>query len=174
MFDVKKIGEKYSETFTFASLPATLAELQALPECSLDSPFKTAALALVALCSYESNINAAFEMLDFLKGPENLSPYEKSFLKDRLAGKQYKVFSFFAGAAPENGYTPSQPYTITVMSNPYSFTNEHWAALYVQSGGADSVRSIKLREKPSTGQWFINEIQCLSDIRVPKEADPWA
>ena len=33
---------------------------------------------------------------------------------------------------------------------------------------------IKLRKKPSTGQWFLNDIQCLADIRVPVEEDPWA
>jgi hypothetical protein len=99
---------------------------------------------------------------------------EKQFLKDRLAGKAYKSFSFFAGAAPENGYTPDKPYSITVSSNPYSFTTENWATVYVKSGGADSLRPVKLRKKPSTGQWFLNEIQCLSDIRLPAEADPWA
>jgi len=46
--------------------------------------------------------------------------------------------------------------------------------MYVTSGGADSPRPIKLRKKPSTGQWFLNEIQCLSDIRTPVAADPWA
>ena len=35
-------------------------------------------------------------------------------------------------------------------------------------------RAIRLRKKPSTGQWFLIEIQCLSDIRVPVETDPWA
>ena len=34
--------------------------------------------------------------------------------------------------------------------------------------------AIKLRKKPSTGQWFLNDIQCLSDIRVPASEDPWA
>ena len=42
------------------------------------------------------------------------------------------------------------------------------------SGGADNPRPIKLRKKPSTGQWFLNDIQCLSDIRVPVAEDPWA
>ena len=66
------------------------------------------------------------------------------------------------------------PYAVSVASNPYSFTNENWAVMHVQSSGADSLRQIKLRKKPSTGQWFLNEIQCLSDIRIPVEADPWA
>ena len=28
--------------------------------------------------------------------------------------------------------------------------------------------------RTATGQWFLNEVQCLSDIRLPKEQDPWA
>ena len=40
------------ETFTFSALPESLAEMQALPEAGLDSPFKTAALTVLALCTY--------------------------------------------------------------------------------------------------------------------------
>ena len=36
-------GRNHSETFTFASLPTNVAELQALPESNLDSAFKTTA-----------------------------------------------------------------------------------------------------------------------------------
>ena len=162
------------ETFTFEKLPENVTELKALPEAEMDTPYKTAALAVAALCRYEADEGAMHEMLDHLKGPEPLSNMEKQFLKDRLAGKAYKSFSFFAGAAPENGYTPDEPYSITVSSNPYSFTTENWATVYVKSGGADSPRPVKLRKKPSTGQWFLNEIQCLSDIRLPAEEDSWA
>lgn len=162
------------EKFTFEALPANLSELQALPESALDSPFKTTALVLAALCNFEKNENATFEMLDFLKGPDNVSTFEKQFIKERLAGKYYKTLSYFEGATPENGYVPTKPYTITVTETPYSYPQENYATMYVTSGGADSPRSIRLRKKPSTGQWFLVEIQCLSDIRVPAEADPWA
>ena len=37
----QSLGNK-RETFTFTSLPESLAEMQALPEASLDTPFKTA------------------------------------------------------------------------------------------------------------------------------------
>ena len=163
-----------SAEFVFAVLPCSLPELKALPESTLDSPYKTAALAVAALCAFDQNESAVHEMLDYLKGPEALSTYEKQFLRDRMRGKGYKAMSFFAGATPDNGYTPSEPYTITVSSDPYSFDNENRAVLYVRSSGADSPRPIKLRKKPSTGQWFLNEIQCLSDIRIPKDQDPWA
>ncbi len=167
-------GRNYTETFTFASLPTNVAELQALPEASLDSAFKTTALTLAALCNYEHNSDATIEMLGFLKGPGEVSGFEKQFIKEHLGSERYKARSFFEGATPQNSYKPNVPYKITVIENPYSFDNENWATLYVQSGGADNPRPIKLRKKPSTGQWFLVEIQCLADIRVPIEEDPWA
>lgn len=167
-------GRNHSETFSFSALPMRLDDLKALPEASLDSAFKTTALTVLALCRYETDPSAALEMLDFLKGPEQVSTYEKQFIAERLKGKGYKARSFLAGATPENGYQPTTPYTITVSENPYSFDNENWATLYVTSSGADDPRPTKLRKKPSTGQWFLNDIQCLSDIRVPVAEDPWA
>lgn len=167
-------GRNRSESFTFAVLPTNVAELQALPEASLDTAFKTTALTIVALCRYEQNPDEAIAMLNFLKGPAEVSTYEKQFIRERLEEKMYKPRSFFAGATPQNGYTPSVPYTISVSETPYSFDSENWATLYVTSGGADNPRPIKLRKKPSTGQWFLNDIQCLADIRVPVAEDPWA
>lgn len=167
-------GQNRSETFTFVNLPTNVTELQALPEASLDSAFKTAALVLAVLCHYEQNPDACFEMLNFLKGPEDVSGYERQFIGERLRGKTYIPRSYFQGATPENNYQPTSPYTIAIYENPYSFDNANWAVMWVKSGGADSPRQIKLRQKPSTGQWFLNDIQCLSEIRVPVADDPWA
>ena len=162
-----------TKTFTFNSLPKNVAELQRLPEAKLSTPYATAALTVLALTRYEESPEDCFEMLNFLKGPEEVSTYEKQFIRDRLQGKYYKTFSFFKVARPDNNYTPSKPYTITVSSNTYSFNDAGWATLYLQSGGADNPRPMKLREKPSTGQWFLNDIQCLSDIRLPANEDKW-
>ena len=167
-------GRDHKETVTFSSLPQTVDQLRALPEASLDSAFKTTALTILALCRYEQDPEASIAMLNFLKGPAPLSTYEKQFIRERLNGKSYKPRSFLAGATPQNGYQPTTPYSVTVTENPYSFDNENWATLYVTSGGADDARPIKLRKKPSTGQWFLNDIQCLSDIRIPVSEDPWA
>ena len=162
------------KTFVFATLPTNVEELKALPEATLKDPYAVAALSVLALTRYEESLDDCYEMLNFLKGPDPLNAYQKTFLKDRFRGnKYYKVFSFFKGATPENGYTPSQPYTITVSTNSYSFQSEGWATMYLTSGGADSPRPVKLRQKKSTGEWFLNEIQYLSDIRVPAEEDPW-
>ena len=167
-------GSNKGERFIFKTLPKNLSELKALPEASLDSAFKTAALTLAALCRYGQSRDDTIEMLQFLKGPEDVSEYEKQFYKDRLADKEYIPLSYFEGASPQNGYTPSVPYIISVFENPYSFDNENWATLWVKSSGADNMRSIKLRKKPSTGQWFLNDIQCLSEIRLPAAEDKWA
>lgn len=162
------------ETITFEKLPRTLEELKALPEAELKTPYATAALAVAALCMYKDDPKVTFEMLEFLNGPDEVSAYTKQFITERLRDKTYLPFSFFEGATPKNNYEPKVPYEITVSSNSYSFQEENWAILHVTSGGADSPRSIKLRKKPSTGQWFVNDIQILTDIRVPESADPWA
>jgi len=167
-------GRNYTEKFTFIDLPQNVEELKALPEAKLDTAFKTTALVILALNRYEADPEATIAMLNFLKGPETFGGAEQSFLKDRLSGEGYKARSFLGGATAENDYTPARPYTVAVSENPYSFDEENWATMYVTSGGADNPRPIKLRKKPSTGEWFLNDIQCLSDIRLPKSKDKWA
>jgi hypothetical protein len=163
-----------SETFTFAALPESLAQLQALPEATLDSPFKTAALTVCALCAYVADKQIGIEMLNFLKGPRPLTPFEISFIDDRLRyGKSYVPFSYFAGATPDNQYTPAQPYCVTVFTNPYSAANEGYMKLFIRSGGADHPREVVLRMR-GDGKWFLWDQVLLPDIRAPKAQDPWA
>lgn len=161
-------------TFTFNKLPESLNEFLSFKEASLDTPYKTTALAILALCVYKNNKELCYSLLNALRGPSPLSNFDKQFLHDRLNGKEYKPYSFFLGSNPNNSYTPTEPYTITVKSNPYSFTEDNYATLFVSSSGADSDREVKLRKKPSTGQWFVTEILALSDIRIPTKDDPWA
>ena len=159
-------------------LPKNLEELQALPQADLKTPEGTAALTVAALAVYPTDHEECYRMLDFLRGPRPLSNYEKQFIRDRFMDNgDYLVMSYFKGATPANNYTPNRPYKITVSSNPYSFTTDSegykWCTLYVTSGGADSPRPIKLRQKKSTGEWFLNDIQCLSDIRIPTGQSKW-
>lgn len=162
------------ETFKFKQLPQSLYELQQLPEAKLDTPYKSVALCMVTLLNFGHSVSNTWEMLEWLNGPDELKNQRKQFIMERLKGKMYKVRSFFRGATPANNYEPALPYTLTVFSNAHSFAEPHWATLYVKSGGADAPRPIRLRHKPSTNQWFINEIQCLGDIRLPGEIDEWA
>ena len=113
-------------------------------------------------------------MLNFLKGPQPLSPYEVSFLNDRFRDGRHIPFSYFEGATPENNYTPDKPFTVKIFSNPYSFQNDGWATLHLRSGGADSPRQIKLRLKPSEGKWYLSEQMIMVGIRPAKQDDAWA
>ena len=106
------------ETFTFTALPESLAELQALPEADLDTPYKTAALTVCAICAYAADKNIGTEMLNWLRGPRPLNDGDISFLNDRFRdGKTYVPFSYFKGANPDNDYTPDEPYTLTIFTN---------------------------------------------------------
>ena len=172
---VANAGNK-AYTVTFSQLPVSLDQMKAMPEASLKEPENTAALAIAALTLYPIDKEASLQMLEFLQGPKGLSPYDKQFLADRFRDKDYVPRSYFNGATPENNYEPSEPYTLTFFENPYSRDNfsEGYLTLHIKSGGADSARQLKLRTKPSTGQWFLWEQFLLSDIRQPVAADPWA
>ena len=161
-------------TISFERIPATLDELKALPEASLKQPEFGAALFVAAMMNYKDDPATAISMLEFLKGPAGVSEYEKQFIKDRLSdGKEYVVRSYFAGTSPENDYTPSVPYSVT-PERELSFEENGRARIFMKSSGADSPRMIKMRLKASTGEWFIEEELILSDIRIPKNMDPWA
>ena len=168
--DINTGGNK-SETFTFQNLPESLDELKELPEATLDTPFKTAALTLCALCAYSKDEEVGKEMLNWLKGPQPLSNAEIQFLKERITGRTHVPFSYFAGAKPENDYTPDEPFTLTISDNPYSYQDKNYAVMHLKSGGADYLRQIKLRKKGK--QWFLWEQFVLVDIRTPKSDDPW-
>lgn len=161
------------ETFTFSALPESLAQMQALPEAELRSPFQTAALTVCALCVYGVQKQTGTEMLNWLKGPRPLSGYEISFLNDRFRDGAHVPFSYFQGAVPENDYTPQRPYTITVEAGPYADANPGYKKLHIRSGGADNPREIVLRQK-ADGTWLLWEQFLMVGIRQPKSADPWA
>ena len=161
------------EVITINSLPKTAEELKAAVD--LTSPFNTAAYVIAALMNYENNPQETENMLNVLKGPEALSPFQSQFIRERLRGKMYVVRSYFKGTSPDNNYQPSMPYQIEISDNPYSYQDEGYATLWLTSSGADNPRPVKLRNKPSTGEWFLfGDITYLSDIRIPTEQDPWA
>lgn len=165
----------HRETFTFSDLPESLSEMHALPEASLDTPFKTAALTVLALCAYAADRNVGTEMLNWLRGPRPLNGQDISFLNDRFRdGKTYLPLTYFAGATQDNNYTPTVPYTIIVQSNHVSDDEPGYMKLFIPCGGADAPRPIKLRQRGSDGKWFLWEQYLLIGVREPKAADPWA
>lgn len=166
-------GTGKTETIVFQNLPDTLEQFKALPQAAMTTPFDTAALTVLALCFYPKNKELSLEMLNFLRGPREMSNMEKQFIADRFRDKDYVPRSYFEGAAPENDYAPSTPCTIRVSDNPYSYANENYATLYIRSGGADNPRSVQLR-LAKDGKWYLWEQLLLADIRKPESTNPWA
>lgn len=161
---------------TLSSLPKTAAEMRAMPEFTLNDPYTVAALAIAALDRYGTSREDSKEMLNVLKGPQPLVPRDIQFINDRfMDGKDYVTRSYFAGSSPDNDYAPSLPYTVTVTEQTNSRENEGYIRLFLKSSGADSLRPMVLRHKPSTNEWFVWEFESLlAGIRIPKSTDKWA
>ena len=155
------------------TLPATLAEFQALPR---STPEEVCAGFLCALNLYTKSPNDGVAAMDLLRGPRPMTPYDSQFLRDRLRGKAYLPLAYFEGATPENGYQPHQPYVLNVLADPRPQDMEPgYLRVFLKTAGADSPRPMKLRQKASTGEWFLWEYSSiLSGIRIPASEDPWA
>lgn len=167
------VEKKNQQTFTFAALPESLAQMRTLPEAALSDPFQTAALTVCALCAYGADKNIGAEMLNWLRGPRPLSPFDISFLNDRFRDGYHVPFSYFAGATPENDYTPNVPFTLTVEAGPYADATPGYKKLHIRSGGADHPREVVLRQK-ADGTWVLWDQFLMVSIRTCKSADPWA
>ena len=73
-------------------------------------------------------------------------------------------------------YKRQTPYVLDVLpdTRPQDI-EEGYLRVFVSTPGADAPRPIKLRQKPSTGEWFLWEYSSpLSGIRTPTALDPWA
>jgi len=169
--------ELKSWTFTFDKLPETLAELKAHDICDLTKPQNTAAMLVLAYCAYKKDKKESLAMIDFLNGPSPLTENDKQLLDERFSESHgYIPFSYFEGASPQNNYMPDRPYRLVIKEFTRSRyeLNIGYYMLYLQSSGAESDRYIKLKLKPSTGEWFIYEPFIMVGVRRPDSMDPWA
>ena len=162
-----------AEKITFSQIPKTLDQFLSLPQSAMSTPYDTAALSVLALSVYPENKELALKMLEALRGPRPLSNMDKQFIADRFRGKEYLMRSYFDGSSPENDYTPSVPYTVTVSENQYSYQENGFAKLFVACSGADSPRPVQLR-KAKDGKWYLWEQFLLTGIRQPESQNPWA
>ncbi len=164
------------KTVVFQEMPETLEQMKALPQASMKDPFDVAALTVAALCVYPSNKEESIKMLNYLKGPQPLSPMQVAFIADRFRDADYVPRSYLKGATPQNNYIPERPYSVEIYELAHSRDNfkDGYLMLNLNSGGADSPRQIKLRTQPSTGEGFLWEQFILVGIRVPVAAKPWA
>lgn len=162
-----------STNFTFNELPKNsedLAELIAIH--TLADPMTTAALWIVSMLRYTENREDGLAMIDVLKGPQPLSGYDKAFLKDRFMDKMYLPKVYFEGATPENGYTPTVPYTVKVYDDPIK-PDPACGYVLVKGKGFDTPRNITLRRKGEE-YYLWNYAATLMGVRTPKSENRWA
>ena len=155
-------------------LPTSVDELK---QFDLTKPENTVALTIAALCMYPKDRDTCYAMLDYLKGPEDISEYEKQFIRDRfMDGVDYIPRSYFKGATPENDYQGQEgKLEVLEYANSYIDNNQNYRAYWVRSGGADGPREVRVRLKPSTGEWFVNLYEgLLPGIKTPVSRDKWA
>lgn len=173
----KAINTK-TKKFKFETLPKTVEELKALPDCKLTDYFATGAMTVLMLNVWAENPEEGEKMLEYLNGPYTVNDMDRQFIHGQfMDNRNYIPRSYFKGATPDNNYTPSQPYELEIIENSYSKENyeDGYITLYCESGGADSPRNFSLRCKKSTGEWFVNDFRALlSSMRKPKEQDEWA
>ena len=156
-------------------IPESLPEFEALA-AGQRTPEKISALFLCALSLFDRNMADGVSAMNLLRGPKPMTPYDAQFLRDRLRGKAYLPLAYFEGATPQNGYKPNAPYVLNVLSDPRPQDIEPgYLRVFLKTAGADSPQPMKLRQKASTGEWFLWEYSSiLSGIRIPAAEDPWA
>lgn len=165
-------GNKYVDV-VFDELPTTYEEFIALPQASLSTVYDTAAMTVLALCFYPSDPELSIRMYEYVSGPRTINNTEYSFIKDRFMDYDYVPRSYFTGATPANDYKPSEPYTVRVSENPYTYENDGYAKMFLTSGGADTERFVMLR-KGKDDKWYLWEQFILVGIREPESNSPWA
>ena len=113
-------------TYVFTKLPQTLAEIKTIPLTTKFGPVAASICAVAASDDKYYNItyqysHPLFEAMDYLNGPKlEINNVAKSdiFLSMRETLK-YGKMAYFEGAKPTNAYTPTQPYTFTLVHGPY-------------------------------------------------------
>ena len=174
-------------TYTFNKLPATLEELK---EFSLKSDvqgdydygmFAPMAATIIALHTFGTNKEEAYKMLAYAYGPsQTFSNIDKQFVQTQFYTAANKVLQdcYFGGAAPENGYTPDEPFTITLEEGPYFMKasngkpERHMSMIYF--AGADTERYMDVF-KSSGGTWYAYESNykhLLASVKTPTGTAP--
>ena len=168
---VKKI------TYTFNALPRNIEELKTLEVNDREyfrSPHFVTALFICCLNRLPDNSTDTWEMINYLRthtatvGEDNIMKISKdntqnvvqNLLEDDTHGfpSVNGLRSYFAGSSPDNKYTPTTPYQVTIVEKSDIYVTKDgnlYARLYVESSGYDDpVGPLKLR-KVEGHDWLV-------------------
>lgn len=155
------------------TLPKTYDAFMQMPQMDVTKVENTCAMFLCALNLFVMNKEEGIQAINALRGPRPLSPYDISFLNDRLRNKKYLPLAYFKGATFKNNYTPNVPYELEVFEDSHPSNEPNYLKVFLQTSGADSKRPITLRKKQDC--YFLWEYSSiLSGIVIPICEDPWA
>ena len=168
---VKKI------TYTFNALPRNIEELKTLEVNDREyfkSPHFVTALFICCLNRLPDNSTDTWEMINYLRthtatvGENNIMKMfngdiqniVQNLLEDDTHGfpSVNGLRSYFAGSSPDNQYTPTTPYQVTIVEKSDIYVTKDgnlYARLYVESSGYDNpVGPLKLR-KVEGHDWLV-------------------
>ena len=168
---VKKI------TYTFNALPRNIEELKTLEVNDREyfkSPHFVTALFICCLNRLPDNSTDTWEMINYLRthtatvGEDNIMKISKdntqNIVQNLLENDTHGfpsvngLRSYFAGSSPDNQYTPTTPYQVTIVEKSDVYTTKDgnlYARLYVESSGYDDpVGPLKLR-KVEGHDWLV-------------------
>ena len=164
-------------TYTFNALPRNMEELKTLEVNSREyfkSPYFVTALFICCLNRITDNSSDAWHMINYLRthtatvGENNIFKVSNVAMQDIVQRLTYKdpngypvsngLRSYFAGSSPDNQYTPTTPYQLTVVEKSDAYTTEDGilcAKLYVKSSGSDYlIGPLRLR-KVEGHDWLV-------------------
>lgn len=173
------------ETLTeirFDTLPTEYEVFLSLAEKTLHLPEHAAGLFVIALRIYAVDQELGRKMIAFLRHEDSLSETEeKKLLSEPLRKASYIPLSYFKGASAENGYTPAEPYTVTVKDNRLKSRKRNEKTLYLGCGGSGTYRPItlfkvkyrKLKNRHfEDDAWFIKDYASLMlPISLPRQKE---
>ncbi len=171
---------KKTITYTFNALPRNIEELQTLEVNNREyfkSPHFVTALFICCLNRIAYNSADAWEMINYLRthtatigenGIQKVSNVDmQNIVSSNLVGKDTNghpvvngLRSYFAGSSPNNFYTPTTPYQVTVVeAGSETYRTEggiEYCYLYVESSGADSAQGPLQLRKTNNHGWLIH------------------
>lgn len=162
---------------SFPRFPANLEEFEQVREVLKETPQGAVAVQLMAMELYSRDPEAgkqAFEMCNVASNVSSMvSRCYELFHYGPGSGYQrpYQVAAFLKGATPENGYNPTEPYTVRlkVSANGATYSNTYQAkvlswVIYTsasESGSRLGPEVIKTAKPGEPDGWIVFNSPCL-------------
>ncbi len=153
----------------FGKLPESLDDLKQIDRTGADGRYITMALIFCAFRTWRpEDQNTCNAMLEYLMNSPTcgmvFNNFGKQFVKDRMMQNNKYSFlanAYFDGAEPSNGYTPAEPFTVTVEDYVYNMPPSTMYGptitierLVTRFKGADNPRSLDLYMDPKDNSWY--------------------